>query len=989
MKKRIFNLLLAVTLIGGATSSFVSCTDDSADVKTELQGQLSSRYAEALQSIADAKADLQKQINDLNSQINACGSNCGDKITDLTTRVQKLESKVAELDDIKNRLTTLEQFNIDNWFDGKKDEVLTALMSKVEDFLDKNDYVTSDDVNGLIGDYISDNLDGVFSKEQITQLIEEYVDNGGFLTKDDLEGLLNQEQVSQLISDFVKNGGYLTQDDIAGFLTEEQIKKLVGDYVDNSDLVTKDDLNVYLTEEQVNNLINNYVSNGGYLTQDDIAGFLTEEQVNTLISNYVSNGGYLTQDDIAGFLNEEQIKSLITAQINNAGFLTQEDIADFLTEEQVNTMLASYLKADSLKAKVQDIVEEYGYLKSVDLADALAELGVITQDDLDAFLSNEVTNKIEDILSTKDYVTQESLDTQLTELAETIAEEVDAKVAALESKTRTLLRDLITSMITSIEINATENPIFGSASLPVGLRTTVLGAFYGQTAATVSFPDYDLLDKAGVNINPMGWDAGATLFEEAEGNAGTLYLTINPNTVDFEEQFVSLVTSQGNESPIRLSAVKGSDKELSFGFARATNANGFYETAATLSSDDIEKVKVNIDLEKMKAAAQNALQQRTTGSVAKLAATLFTETANALNMPAYAVKASWKDYIDTEASTNDNNELVETPVATEHSVMSQYAIAATAVKPLSYDFMKDAHFNIPGIESIENTIGNAIDKVFDQMKGLIPDLSDLGNIKLDSIKLRNSTRDSLKIKITIKISAGDLNAKVDDLYKQIDIVDDNGKVIGHADITDVVFRNEEYEITYILDLSTKFDAMIEDMNSSLNFEDLNKALQRLSEFADLSANLDELKDWLKNGIFSYIDRINNTFNSLVGSINTALQPCLLFTDANGNISRVTTSKLGTQVSGTSIVLAPTSYTAELFAPAFKKFIAVTDITGNTTKTPAEMNAVNADFGKILSGNTCKTVTLEGLEKGCTYEITYSAIDYSGNTRTKAFYIAVK
>ena len=849
MNKNFFRLMFAVALTVGAATSFVSCTDNEADVKTELQGQFSSGLKHALKELDEAKKVLQVQIDTLNKQIARCGDSCDSKINSLKDQVTTLEDKINGIGGIEERLTEFENFKtninstLNDWLAGKGGDILALL---------------KDDINSLI-------------------------DNKG-----------------------------------------------------------------YVTESKVNGLIKDSLANA-------LAGLVDADKVKTIVEGY----GYLTRDSLENYLG------------------------DYLTDEELQTALEAYVKADELKAEVQSIVEEYGYITSSDLANELEQRGFLTAEDVKDFVKeSEVASKIDSILATKDYVTQDTLDVQLDSLYELITSEVDAKVNALEVKTRTMLRNLLSSMITGIEINATENPLFGSASLPADIRTTILGAYYGKTAATIQFPDANIITKAGVNVEQKGWDAGQLLFDTETGNAGKLYLTINPNTVDFEDQIVKLVTSQGNESPIKLAAIKGSDKELSFGYVRAINANGFYEAAATLNADDIEKVKVNVDLENMKDAAKEVIQQRSKSSIAKLAATLLNEASNNLNMPAYAVQATWSDSIDTDAETNAE-------VGTKHNVTSQYAIAATAVKPLSYDFMKDAKYSIPGIERIENFVGDAINSMFSQIKDIIPDFSDLGEIKLKKIQLRESTREALKIDIEITIPAGELEGKADVAGNKLVIYDNDGNPIGYADAKDIKFTNEEYTITYHLDLSEKFDDVIKDMNESLDFEELNKALARLSELSNLSSDLNDLRDRLKNGIFGYIDRVNNIFSNLVGSVNTALQPCLLYTDGNGNIGRVTTSKLGTQVTGTSITLAPTSYTAELFAPAFKKFIAVTAVSGNSTKTPADINAANKDFGKVLSGNAGKTVTLNGLEKGNTYEITYSALDYSGNTRTKTFYISVK
>lgn len=852
MKKRIIYGMFAAAFLLGTASSFVSCaTDDYADEKAELLGEVSSDFGEVIKALEDAKRDLQGQIDELKRQLELCGTNCDAKWNGLNERIIYLEGKIKDIDDLKDSLEKLE---------------------------------------GRLG-----GLEGRLGELEFT--VENWYN-------------INKDQLLQDVKKFLEDNKYVTEDDL-------------------------------LTEDDINSLIATWINaNLNDLLKDN-------PEIKALIESYLSN--YVTRQELT------------------------TELAKYVTGEDLTNALNTFLASEEFKTKVQEIIAEYGYLKESDLQDKLVELGYLTEE--------EIVNKIEEILTNKNYVTQEQLDDALDELKTELLNEINTKVNALNYEIRSLLRNLLASMITGIEINATENPIFGSASLPVDIRTTMLGAYYGRTANQISFPDKDLIKRLynehKISLAPEMWDAGDPLFEDTYGNAGKVYLTINPNTVDFKDQLVTLVTSQGNESPIKLAPVKYSDKELSFGYMRSGSDNGFYEAEAYLNADDINNVKVSVDLNGMKDAVKDVINQRSKSSVVTLAATLLNQASNALNMPAYAVKATWNENVD------DADE------ATQHSVVSQYSIAATAVKPLSFEFMKGVSYDIPGIERLENFVGNAINRIFGQIKDLIPDLSDIGEIKLKEIELRDQTREALKIKITYTIKAGEFGGEINFPEEGIDIIDNEGNVIGHAYPDNITFENDEYTISFELDLSTKFDPMIEDMNNSLNFDELNDALAQLSELANLGSDLDGLRDKLKDGIFGYIDRLNNLFRKLTGSINSALQPCLLFTDANGNLHRVTTSTLGTQVKGTSIVLAPTSYTAELFAPAFKKFIAVTGVTGNATKTVKQINDENEDFGVVLPSYHSKTVTLKGLESGCTYEITYSALDYSGNICTKAYYISVK
>ena len=77
-----------------------------------------------------------------------------------------------------------------------------------------------------------------------------------------------------------------------------------------------------------------------------------------------------------------------------------------------------------------------------------------------------------------------------------------------------------------------------------------------------------------------------------------------------------------------------------------------------------------------------------------------------------------------------------------------------------------------------------------------------------------------------------------------------------------------------------------------------------------------------------------------------------------------------------ITLMPTSWTAEIVAPAFKKFVAVIAIDGK--KVDAD-DPINEGFlGKLVDGSVSE-IPLK-IEAGHVYTIQYSAMDYSGNVK---------
>ena len=102
--------------------------------------------------------------------------------------------------------------------------------------------------------------------------------------------------------------------------------------------------------------------------------------------------------------------------------------------------------------------------------------------------------------------------------------------------------------------------------------------------------------------------------------------------------------------------------------------------------------------------------------------------------------------------------------------------------------------------------------------------------------------------------------------------------------------------------------------------------------------------------------------------------------------------------GPAFVLYPSSYTAEVVAPAYKKMIACVNVIDNATgnyvangrELAKKFNATSDGLAVVLEGSTYGiTVPGAAVQSGYTYEIMYQALDYSGVTSTRKFYIKVK
>ena len=150
-------------------------------------------------------------------------------------------------------------------------------------------------------------------------------------------------------------------------------------------------------------------------------------------------------------------------------------------------------------------------------------------------------------------------------------------------------------------------------------------------------------------------------------------------------------------------------------------------------------------------------------------------------------------------------------------------------------------------------------------------------------------------------------------------------------------------------------------------------------YGKLNDALDDIKNLLAkmNGqnVTNWVEKFTNKFDKVIkNNADQMLQPVLLAIDKDGNVNRVSGIKAYPyEVSG-EVRLEATTYTAELFAPAYVKFVGCKDIDADG------FNELNFSNSKVLKFTP---------EKGKLYEIVYEAADYSGNIKSHTYYILGK
>ena len=514
------------------------------------------------------------------------------------------------------------------------------------------------------------------------------------------------------------------------------------------------------------------------------------------------------------------------------------------------------------------------------------------------------------------------------------------------------LNTLLEQKLDGITVNAMENPVTGywNASF-TGLNLKLASSFYGVAAEGT--------DEWGEVIEPnqvLG----------KGGNAGYLYVSLNPTEIDPSLVKVELVNSQGEPAKgFELGSIENTDKVLTFGTkAASVSANGFYQVPVIAS--DPQNDGVEFDKGALAAAAKNVLNELRNPKendldLSKIASALY---KNIPVLTAYGVKAEYYLY-------NPDTQNLELHKTIKHAV-SDYDIAAVAVKPVSYNFLKD-----------NATLDKLSDWAVENFR--LPSLSS----KLDKVI------DALNVEISYD--------KADEFYTY-SVITPNG-LFCQQDGNDVVIYGQGTDLNngqlidgelYRIKNATVEKKFVSTGGSAAEFVFVIKTKD--STIADLlaSANkqiagkLQPIKNVLSNvnakweNVIAKVNPLLSKVASKIGSANKLLQPTILYVDQNGNPNTLSTigGRLGTRFVGTgATTLYPTSWTAELLAPAYKKSISVLEKGATVTLTNGKSAAEPFD------GSVNKVIF--NAEKAGTYTIVYKAIDYSGVEVEKTFNVVVE
>jgi predicted nucleic acid-binding Zn-ribbon protein len=1022
MKRKFINGLLLLALFVGFTGSVVSCKD----YDDEKLGNLDGR-------VADLENDLRAKIADLQTQLSNCQQTCKD-FRDATNEKFKLYVTIESLNStLTNYYTKGETYN--------RQEILDLFNTKLADYY----------TQGQIDDMLKNlNLSQYATKTELEVLqntLQGKIDElGEELKKYATIEALNTTQADLLANDAANL--QLAYDSIARAKAElityaDQAAQAKYDaavlYVDGKLVQVNADIEAAMNKavEAYNLASQANTAAGNAQTTADAAKSLAETNkanLETLSSEFNS-------------FKDEVTTSIST--INGTISEIQETVAEVSALALANFILIGNMQ-EALDVLSEDLDEAVARIEGLESEDLVLHSMIEETNQTISGLQDEVAaNKAE-----ADRLHAEMLET-ISGLAEAIAEnaanieevkqDVVTKVAdlqgqineaneAIQANTDAInaltgaFKNVAAKWITGIELNGSYNPMFGELNLPIDIRSNMLISFHGTLGNDgIEFPtrnqvyyqqeteqwkkftkeDVDMLggitpiemagNKTIINLNDEGTEVG---------NAGTLYMTINPTDRDFTGTEFKLIDSNDKESPVKIEPLKKSNHTLWFGYTRsgvegAQSSNGFYEAKVTYSEAALQSNnRLRLDIEKLKDVVEDLKDYKNGFDLHNLTEAVYFNINQFLI--ANAVKATWTDELGTK------------------SVVSQYGIGATSIKPLSFSWGKDLGEMTFGLGMAEDFIDRLIDKAaagFPELRFIDYTIDDIAFEKFEDLD-GDGQIDPNNIVATFNLKVTSLYLW-EQGYKEVWVnvptwhaYDTNGKIhtIHPADVRVKISIEPVEGYAGQVNVCISYD-ITEELRRLANYDhdkDNADEMERIRQQIDMY--LDDIRDFLndlkdikpskiadkaKSAISDYFDEIYKRYKRYLNP-NKYVQPTLLVKSEDGYRRLSRSVNVPAQIKGTSLLLAPTTYTAEIISPAYKKFVAVTNVfkgeasaQGGDAACKSVLDKANAQsrINEVINGGWGSYIDFEA-EDGYTYEVLYSAVDYTGLVFTEKYYFTV-
>lgn len=572
---------------------------------------------------------------------------------------------------------------------------------------------------------------------------------------------------------------------------------------------------------------------------------------------------------------------------------------------------------------------------------------------------NGLKNEIAGIekLRVKDSTAFAKMDSTLQAKIDTLGTQVNS-IEEMQDKMKTALDYLVNKNLSNIAINATENPVTGYWNAAfLGSQLNLVSSFYGVTKA-------DGNEDWGIKGNKVIGE---------NGNAGYIYVSLNPTELDPSLVEVELVNSQGEPAKgFKLGKIENTDKVLTYGYTRATSKNGFYQIPVIASEPQNDDFA--LDKGSLKEAAKTVLGELKDHKgndldLSKIAAALYKNNLNN-KLTAYTVKATYYLY---DAETGE--------YVKKTQVAPTYNLAAFAVRPLSFKFLENN-------ANLDKLSGWAVENF--RLPSLSTELEKIA--KALDVKISYDKADEFYTYTLIASNSmfceqvGNDVVIYNDAKVAYDASNSGYKVINRGHVYKTL-KNSTLETQVFADNDNGVDERI----YSIKTKDTTIADLLVAANGQIAEKLQPVKNVLSKvdtkweNVIAKVNPLLKKVSSKIGSANKLLQPTILYKDQNGNPNTLSTigGRLGTRFVGTgATTLYATSWTAELLAPAYKKQIFV--------KEPGAEILVNGKAtkdGEPFAGSVNKVIF--NATKAGPYTIVYKAVDYSGAEVEKTFYVNVK
>ena len=540
-----------------------------------------------------------------------------------------------------------------------------------------------------------------------------------------------------------------------------------------------------------------------------------------------------------------------------------------------------------------------------------------------------------------------------------------ADIATLQTEVDLLeswIVDAFSKLVYGVEISGTYNNMLGSINIP-GFEPKMLINNWGVASDAGSFPDSEL--NKGIKIE---WAAGDELGTNANnvGFAGYVYANVNR----YIDSTPMLSKAQGGELfEITIANSAGEDVEglivgnvdenggptkdvLSWGWTRADNnifkfGVGYQgENAKNFTPAKIDLARFKADLKKV-WADRNRATGTSKEALGRLFADLYYNLATKdYNAKKYMLKFKWaENSVQTESKDDDaytadptdaNGDVIKVDetkkeaTGLEHIATSEAELVFATIKPLSFKSGDALAEKVNSITKSTNRLIEKMEPVVDRIMNRVQ-----SQLKLDNLYLDETAFDKIKM-------------------------NDDGKYV-------MVIPNGT-------PLRTGFRT---DRDVEIDIDDLVTPM--IGSFGKINDFIDNVKSMIGsiNGknVGDYLEKFTNKANKLFANhSDQLLRPVLLAINSNGDVTKVSGIKAMPYVASGEITLKPTTFTAELIAPCYAKFVGCKDITA-------------ANFNETLfTGDRELKFTPEA---GKTYEIVYEAVDFFGNKFKQTYYIQGK